>query len=151
MRRHEKEVQDIEAVKDIIRNADVVRLAMSKDNQPYVVPLSFGFDGEALYFHCAKEGKKTAYMNANPNVCFEVDENLGLETHEEKACKWGVHFRSVIGFGTAQELTKHEDKVQALGHIMTQYSGQKWDFPDKAVEATAVWRIQIDSMTGKQG
>jgi nitroimidazol reductase NimA-like FMN-containing flavoprotein (pyridoxamine 5'-phosphate oxidase superfamily) len=30
-------------------------LGLAKDNSPYIVPVSFGYDGDAIYFHTTKK------------------------------------------------------------------------------------------------
>ena len=52
--------------------------------------------------------------------------------------------------GKAEELTTVEDKIAGLTHIMRQYSDKKWDFEDIPLTGLSVWKISIDSMTGKQ-
>lgn len=62
MRKQLREITDKEEIKDLFRNTDVIRLGISDDKQPYVVPVSFGFDWSdeqpTFYFHGAREGKK---------------------------------------------------------------------------------------------
>lgn len=150
MRRNDREVTDIEAIHEIIRKARVGRLAMCKDNVPYLLPLSFGFDGEALYFHCAPEGQKIDFLRANPTVCFEFEGDMELKVHGSSPCAWGFTYQSVIGTGTAEELVEEEDKIAGLNHIMKHFSGREWDYPEKAVKSLAVWKVSIGSLTGKQ-
>lgn len=115
-----------------------------------MVPLSFGYDGDALYFHTASEGKKLDIMIANPSVCFEFEQDVSLNTHDTLPCKWGFSFKSVIGHGEVSEVTSAEYKKTALNHILQTYSNQEWDFQDAAVAATRVWKITIHQLTGKQ-
>ena len=58
---------------DIIRGSNVCRIALAKDNIPYIVPVSFGYDGESIYIHTAKEGKKINIIKNNNNLCFEFE------------------------------------------------------------------------------
>lgn len=53
MRRKEKEISDESGVDAIIANATVCRLGMVNGDKPYIVPLSFGYQDQALYFHGA--------------------------------------------------------------------------------------------------
>jgi nitroimidazol reductase NimA-like FMN-containing flavoprotein (pyridoxamine 5'-phosphate oxidase superfamily) len=43
-----------------------------------------------------------------------------------------------------------DGKQKALHIIMAQYSGQQFEFPESKVNATAVFKVEIESMTGKQ-
>jgi nitroimidazol reductase NimA-like FMN-containing flavoprotein (pyridoxamine 5'-phosphate oxidase superfamily) len=47
MRRTEKEIGRAE-IDAIIRRSQVCRLGLSDQGEPYVVPLCFGYDGQAL-------------------------------------------------------------------------------------------------------
>ncbi len=123
---------------------------MSKNNQPYIVPLSFGYDSIAIYFHSAQEGKKIEYLTANANVCFEFDLNVKIISNPSAPCKWSCSFQSIIGFGTVVELLSNDEKSKGLTCIMNQYSDKKWDFPKPALDKTRVWKLVIKSMTGKQ-
>ena len=59
MRRTDKEITDQDLISRVIQNAQVCRLGLARDNIPYILPVSFGYDGKAIYFHTAKEGRKS--------------------------------------------------------------------------------------------
>ena len=99
MRRKDKQIENKEIIDKVIKESLVCRVALAKDNIPYIVPVSFGYDGKCLYVHTAKEGKKVDYLAANNRVCFEFDINVKTIGHESVACKWTTSYQSVIGFG----------------------------------------------------
>jgi nitroimidazol reductase NimA-like FMN-containing flavoprotein (pyridoxamine 5'-phosphate oxidase superfamily) len=150
MRRNDKEFSSRTEIDAIIRAADVCRLAFARDNEPYLVPLSFGYDGSALYFHTAPKGRKLEFIEANSRVCFEFERNIALIRNDNDACAWSFSFESVIGYGTVNELKRPEAKDYALNQIMRHYSGREWDIPEQRTDTTRVWRIHIESMTGKK-
>jgi nitroimidazol reductase NimA-like FMN-containing flavoprotein (pyridoxamine 5'-phosphate oxidase superfamily) len=151
MRRADKQINSEETISEIIRTAMVCRIALSKDNQPYIVPVSYGYDGDAIYFHTqSKGGLKLEYLAANNQVCFEIEDNVNLIRHDEKPCEWSFTFQSVIGFGKVTELAQDEEKIEGLQHIMRHYSKKDWGFEGIPLAAVAVWKITIDSVTGKQ-
>ena len=43
MRRNEKEIKDLSVIESIIKKAKVMRLALCDGNQPYIIPLNFGY------------------------------------------------------------------------------------------------------------
>jgi len=149
MRRKEKEITDHAELLPIIAKAKICRLAMVDGDTPYIVPLSFGYHDNVLYFHGAKEGKKINLITTNPNVCFEFD-HLIETVAAEKACSWSMTFQSIVGFGKAALMENNEAKKSALAIIMAQYSDKQFDFPDKMVQATAVIKVSIESISGKQ-
>jgi nitroimidazol reductase NimA-like FMN-containing flavoprotein (pyridoxamine 5'-phosphate oxidase superfamily) len=122
---------------------------LSDGEEPYIVPLCFGYDGEALYFHSASDGRKIDILRKNSRVCFEFDIPEGMREAEE-GCRWGIKYRSVIGFGTAEIVNDQEGKKKALEIIMAQYSGREYIFPEEIVTKTAVIKVVIARVTGKQ-
>lgn len=149
MRRFEYEIQDMEEIEEIIRSAKVCRLAMSVADQPYIVPLSFGYEPGFLYFHSAGEGKKLDMLEENRNVCFEFDVDIEILQAEEP-CDWGMNYRSVIGFGKAEILEDLESKRVGFDAIMRQYSEGSYSYPDGEVKGTTIIKVAIQSMTGKK-
>lgn len=151
MRRKEKEITSREQIAEVINACQVCRIGLAKDNKPYIVPVSFGFDGRAIYFHTAKnDGMKIEYIAANNQVCFEFEHSVEIVSHDDRPCNWSFTFQTVIGFGQVEELESDEEKVEGLQHVMAQYSGKKWDFTGVALTSVSVWKITIESMTGKQ-
>ena len=149
MRRKDKEISDASGINAIIEKSTVCRLGMVSGDKPYIVPLSFGYQDNALYFHGALKGQKIDLIKENSNVCIEFDiaaEAIG----RGEACDWSMKFQSVIGFGKAALIEGLEEKRQALGVIMAQYSDKTFEFPEKMVNATAVIKVEIERMTGKQ-
>lgn len=149
MRRKDKEVADRQRIDEIIRGSLVCRVALAKDNAPYLVPLSFGYDGRTIYLHTAGEGTKIEYWLTNPRVCFEFERNVELRRDPDTACKWSFNFESVIGHGTLSEVTDPVAKERAMNEIMRQYSGKTWPFEPGAVAKVRVWQIAITTLTAK--
>lgn len=150
MRRADKEITDPGLISQIISNCQVCRLGLAKDNVPYVLPVSFGYDGTSLYVHTAKTGKKIEFFEANPHVCLEFEHAVSLKPHDSDPCSWSFSFQSVIGYGLIRELTAAGEVISALQLIMKQYSTQEWSFSEESIAALRVWKISIESLSGKQ-
>jgi len=150
MRRKEKEITDRSAMDAVIRGSEVCHLALALNNEPYLVPMSFGYDGQAIYLHSAPEGKKIDHFRGNKRVCFEFERVGKLLRPEGKPCGWTVPFQSVIGQGTIHELVEADQKAYALNQMVVHYGGHLGQ-PDEATLAkTRVWKIVIHSLTGKR-
>ena len=149
MRRKDKQINDVAVINDILSSTRVCRLALCENNQPYVVPLCFGYKDNTLYFHCAGQGKKLDILRKNKNVCFEIDIDCEV-VKADQPCDWGMKYKSVIGFGKAVFIENIEQKCKALDVIMQQYSGGTFEYPANAIENIVVIKIGIESMTGKQ-
>jgi hypothetical protein len=150
VRRKEKQITERKEIDAIIHASPVCRMAMARDNRPYLVPLSFGYDGSTVYIHTAAQGKKIDFIQANPHVCIEFEHQVSVIRDDGLACKWSFKFKSVIGFGTISELIDPEQKQQGLDQIMRHYTDKAWTFNPKAVEKTRVWRIDLESLSGKR-
>jgi nitroimidazol reductase NimA-like FMN-containing flavoprotein (pyridoxamine 5'-phosphate oxidase superfamily) len=150
MRRREKQIESRAEVDAIIAGSDVCRLALAVDNAPYLVPLSFGYDGDAIYLHTARKGKKIDYFEANNRVCFEFERNVRFVQKGGDACDATFSFESVVGYGTIGELTDFDQKSHALSQITCQYTGPQTVFDRNEVAKVRVWKISIDSVEGKR-
>jgi hypothetical protein len=149
MRGKEKAIDNLAAIETIIGKSLVCRLAFSEDDCPYVVPLCFGYQNKTLYFHSSPEGKKLEILKKNSKVCFEFDIDHEV-VPDEKACKWSMRYRSVIGFGKASFVNSREEKKQGLDLIMAHYGGRSFDYPESAIDNTVVIKVQIERLTGKE-
>jgi nitroimidazol reductase NimA-like FMN-containing flavoprotein (pyridoxamine 5'-phosphate oxidase superfamily) len=149
MRRKDKAIVELAEIEEILRKALVCRLGLTDGKRPYIVPLSFGFKNNNLYFHSAPEGKKIEMLRKNSEVCFEFDLDHQLLADEE-ACKWGMKYRSVIGFGKASIVEDTREKREGLNAILEHYSGRTFDYPEAAVNGTLVIKVEIESMAGKK-
>ena len=150
MRRTDKEIGSREEINAIIRGSHVCRIALAMDNMPYIIPVSFGYDGESIYIHTSKEGKKINYFKNNNNICFEFERNVKICKDTKIACKWTFSYESVIGFGKIHELESLEQREVGLNRIMAHYSGKKWVFGEGPLKKIRVWKIEITSITGKR-
>jgi len=82
-------------------------------------------------------------------VCVEFDLFEGMVEADE-GCRWSVRYRSVLGFGTAHPVEDPAEKQRALVLLLAQYSPHAYTFPVEAVRRTAVYRVDLARVTGKQ-
>jgi len=154
MRRKDREITDRSEIDALLGRSTVCRIGFAVDNEPYVVPLSHGYDPEAaaLFFHTARKGKKIDCIEENPRVCFEVEGLVEVKEGDERACSWGVRFESVIGYGTIFEITDPAEKARACLLLTEQQAGRsmEWTMDEKAAAGTRVWRLDVESVTGKR-
>lgn len=139
---------DSDVIESIIRQATVCRIAMSDGGQPYVVPVSFGYEDGTLYFHSSIKGRKVDILRQNNAVCVEFDVDREI-TKAESVCNWGVKYRSVIGFGRAVFIEGVEEKQRALDIIVAHYGGDPHDYPQATLNKTTVVQIEIQDVTAK--
>jgi hypothetical protein len=105
---------------EILRKADVGRIALCCDTTPYIVPLNFVYHEKKIAFHCAWKGKKIDMITQNPNCCFEIDDFKG-EAMYHYGSKCHLDYDSVIVFGKAHIENNENEKVGLLQLFAEKY------------------------------
>jgi nitroimidazol reductase NimA-like FMN-containing flavoprotein (pyridoxamine 5'-phosphate oxidase superfamily) len=151
VRRRDKEITDVEVLKKILKTAKYVTLALSKDNNPYLVSLSYGYDEKenCIYFHCASIGKKLDYLRANNIVWGQAILDFGYVDGRCNHLYASVHFQGKVTF-----IEKPEEKLLALKCIMKHLDQNPErliaKIDEKMLKETTVGRIDLDYMSGKK-
>ena len=149
MRRKDRQIHELEKIEAIIGQARVCRLALHDLPAPYVVPMSFGYQDQVLYFHAAGAGRKLELLRQNPQVGFEISIDLGDVDGGEQGCEWSVNYRSVNGYGRVSFIDGLEEKRAAFNRIMAQYAQGPFSYPQGSLERTLVFQLAITSISGK--
>ncbi|HYG57270.1 MAG TPA: pyridoxamine 5'-phosphate oxidase family protein [Symbiobacteriaceae bacterium] len=121
---------------------------------PYVVPKMFVVVDGKIYFHSSQSrGHTRSSVEANPRVCFEVDEpGPVFPSGEDSLCNTSNGFESVITFGTCRLVEDEEHKAKVLYALMAKYADPAWERPDSfpMLAVTAVFEITVERITGKR-
>jgi nitroimidazol reductase NimA-like FMN-containing flavoprotein (pyridoxamine 5'-phosphate oxidase superfamily) len=130
-------ILSLDEVEELLRGALVGRIACcdhgeSGDARPYVVPLAYGYDGDAIYAHSGL-GRKIRMMRAQPLVTFEVD------AVEASDC-----WRSVIAEAIYEELTEPSVRAKAIA-IIYPAPGAVPELDD----TTIVYRLRLTAKSGR--
>lgn len=152
LRRADKAITDPAELDRIIDDAPVLRLGVVDHGAPYVVPVNFAREGRHLWFHGADTGRKLDCLRADPGVCVEIDRFIAIaEGSDSDPCTgWTTRYESVIAFGTAEIVSRVEDKIHGLRLIMRKFSGRDdWEFAEAEVDKISVVRVELSSITGK--
>ena len=152
MTKRERQITDEGQIMRILETAKVLHLGLAVDNEPYVVPMNYGFvkeDGKlVLYLHSAVQGKKLDMIRCNPRVFFEMDcDRMPFEG--DKPCQYGLVYSSVMGRGTARIVEDVEEKKKAMSLLMKAQTDKDFSFEDKLVSIVAVIRIDVEEYTAK--
>ncbi len=149
MRKKEREITDPAEIERIIKQARLCRLGLVDGNEPYVVPVCFGYEHNVFYFHCAPEGRKIDIIKKNNRVCVEIDADVEIAA-AEKPCGWSIQYRSVIGVGRAYILEDEEDKIRGLAVLMRQFGEKEPDMEFEKADRTAMVKIDMEHIAGKK-
>ena len=142
------ELNDLQ-IKNILSSQVIGRIACAEGNKPYLVPITYVFDGDCLYFQ-SNEGSKLNILRKNPNVCFEVDVMSDMR-----------NWQSVVITGKFEELKNESakkarqiflDRVFPLSTSSTIHSHEhnvKSKIDDSTRVKYVMFKIKIKKMTGR--
>ena len=152
MTKRERQITDPDQITNILDTARVLHLGLAVNNEPYVVPMNYGWCMEegrlVVYLHSALRGKKLDMIRANPNVFFSLECDL-MPFEGQVACQYGLAYSSVMGRGTARIVEDVEEKKKAMAILMKTQTGKDFTFEDRLVSIVAVIRIDVSEYTAK--
>ena len=132
-------VSDVERV---LRENIIGRIGVHAFGRTYVVPITYIYDGDAIYAHSG-EGMKMHMMRENPHVCFEVDRMDGV-----------ANWESVIAHGTFEEL--HGERAQHALAMLIHDLEPRLDgppggsaHPRGGTNPAVTYRIRLEEKTGR--
>lgn len=116
MRRSALQADEQTAKKILSDGCFGVLSTVGEDGFPYGVPINYAYDGDKIYFHCAKNsGHKQENLSFCNKVCLTVvTESIILPE------KFDTKYKSVVVFGTAEKT--EERKEYALRLISEKYA-----------------------------
>ena len=152
IRRKEKAIHNQDIINTILHKAKYVTLALSKNNQPYLVTLSHGFDSQenVIYFHCAADGKKMEYIKANNRTWGQA---LLDFKYIQGACD---HKYATVQFSGDIEIIKDfQQKKKALQFMIHQLKKNqsqvmKKQLTEQAIKNVTIGKITISNLSGKK-
>ena len=152
MTKRERQVTDPQQIREILDTAQVVHLGLCVNNEPYVVPMNYGYTMEegklTLYLHSAVRGKKLDMIRSNPKVFFEMDcDRKPFEGN--LPCQYGLSYSSLMGRGTASIVEDVEEKKKAMSILMKTQTDKDFSFEDRLVSIVTVIRIDAAEYTAK--
>jgi len=138
-----------EQVEWTLHSEAVGRIGCYAEGRVYIVPITYAYDGKAIYAH-SYEGCKLHMMRENPKVCFEVE-------HIDNLMNW----RSVIVNGTFEELTG-EDAASGMESLMERFMPYMSNLSEAVLpqhssttsvprgsHQAVVFRINVDEKSGR--
>lgn len=134
------------AVNELLKRVNYGHLGCAEHNQPYVVPIHFGYDGETVYIFTTP-GKKSEIIDANPNVCLQVEEILNKDD-----------WQSVMVVGQAKMVTDDAEREKAMQLILavnptlTPALSIRWmdSWVQEIRDIETIYRIRPTNITGRR-
>lgn len=150
--RREKLVTNMDEVFHILDESKVIHLGLVDGDEPYVVPMNYGYtyENEKLYIwlHGATTGRKLDVIRKNPKVFFEMECDL-IPFDGDVACRYGISYSSLMGKGIAKIVEDSEEKQQALTYLMKTQVNKDFEFNEKLASVVGIIKIEVSEFTAK--
>lgn len=149
MRRQDRELTTEDA-QQILAGGTYGVLAINGGAEPaYAVPLSYVYQNDAIYLHCAQEGRKLELIRQNGQASFCV-----VAEAEPLKDAFSMKYKSAIAFGTVSEISG-EEKLPVLEAFIEKYAtdeeylmkGKK--YAAQAQDKTTVLKLDIRQLSAK--
>jgi nitroimidazol reductase NimA-like FMN-containing flavoprotein (pyridoxamine 5'-phosphate oxidase superfamily) len=152
VREPQRAVYDRGAVNQILDEALFCHVGFVADGQPFVIPMSFGRDGDMLYIHGSAASRMVRNLDQGAPVCITVTLVDGLVL-ARSVFNHSMNYRSVVILGTATLVDDPAEKLSALRAISEHILPHRWDDSrqpkEKELKATSVLRLPISEFSAK--
>ncbi len=152
VREAQRAVYDRGAVNKILDEAFLCHVGFVVDGQPYVIPTSYGRDGDVLYIHGSAASRMLRNLEQGIPACITVTLLDGLVI-ARSVFNHSMNYRSVVILGTATLVDDPEEKIKALRALTEHIFPHRWDDSrqpnEKELKATSVLRIPIEEFSAK--
>jgi hypothetical protein len=152
VRESDRGVYDRDTVNRILDEGFLCHVGFVVDGQPYVIPTSYGRDGDVLYIHGSAASRMLRNLDRAIPVCVTVTLLDGLVL-ARSVFNHSMNYRSVVILGTATLISNPEEKLAALLALSQHILPGRWDDSrqpnEKELKATSVLRIPIEEFSAK--
>ena len=122
-----------------------------------MVPLDFGYESDgqelgAVYFHCARAGRKLDLLKAHPRMSLLVVASghaLVNEGDGSLACTLNTDYRSVMALGEARIIEDEAEKLTAMRVVLRQHGCEHLPVDPDNLGKTALVRVDLKQAVGK--
>ena len=131
-------------VREVLARIGYGHLACCEGDEPYIVPIHYGFNGEDVFIYTT-EGKKAEIISKNPKICLQAEE---VENNED--------WTSVMIFGEAVQLADEDERQAALDLILkgnprlTPAISIRWMDSWVRENIEVIYRIKVRSLSGRR-
>ena len=152
MTRRERQIFDIDKILEILDKSKVVHIGLVDGDEPYVVPMNYGYtygnEKLTIWLHGGTTGRKYDLIRKNPKVFFEMECDL-IPFEGDVACKYGLSYSSLMGKGIATIIEDSEEKQKALSLLMKTQVNKDFQFNEKLASVVRIIKIEVSEFTAK--
>jgi uncharacterized protein len=136
-------------INNLLSSQTLGRLACTDGLKPYIVPVTYTYDGKYIYGQ-TNIGSKLKILRKNPNVCFEIERMIDM-----------ANWQSVIVYGKFEELQGVEAEAareKLLNNMFSLLTSSTVHAHEHEVTTTLddsnrlkyiMYRVKISKVTGR--
>ena len=152
VREPQRAVYDRTAAYEILDEGFICHVGFASDDQPYVIPTSYGRSGDVLYIHGSSASRMLRHATSGAPVCVTVTLLDGLVL-ARSIFNHSMNYRSIVILGTAQEISNREEKLAALRAMSDHILPGRWNEvrppSEQELKATTILRLPIEEFSAK--
>lgn len=149
MRRKQQQLPQNVCTEILHQGTSGVLALAGDDGYPYAVPLSYVYDGEKLFFHCATQGHKLDAIRRCDKASFCV-----IAQDDVVPEQFTTYYRSVIAFGRVRMLQDKQEILDSIQKLAIKYTpnneaGRRKEI-DQNLNRLCMLEMTIEHLTGKE-
>ena len=148
----ERGSQDLQQACDIIDEARICHVGFTLDEQPYVVPMSLGRDGEQILLHGSVVSRLMKKLADGLPCCITITHLDGLVL-ARSAFNSSMNYRSLMVFGTARLISDDEEKKRGFDilveHLLPGRLADLRESTRKELNATTLLALPLETFSIK--
>ena len=152
VREADRAVYDRETVYRILDGGFLCHIGFVVDDQPFVIPTSYGRKDASLYIHGSAASRMLRQMKDGVPVCITVTLLEGLVL-ARSIFNHSMNYRSVVVLGKATLVDDPEEKLEALRILSEHILPGRWADSrqpnERELKATSVLRVPIEEFSAK--
>ncbi|HLB89017.1 MAG TPA: pyridoxamine 5'-phosphate oxidase family protein [Terriglobales bacterium] len=152
VREADRAVYDRAAAYQILDEGFICHVGFAVDNQPFVIPTSYGRTGDNLYIHGSAASRMLRRIDEGVPVCVTVTLLDGLVL-ARSIFNHSMNYRSVVVLGAAVAVEDPAEKLAALRALSEHILPGRWDEArqpnERELKATLVMRLPITEFSAK--
>lgn len=117
---------ELQTIYDILDEGLVCQVGFSIDNQPFVIPTTYGRINDKLYIHGSPASRMLRTLLGGIQVCVTVTLLDGLVL-ARSAFHHSMNYRSVVIFGIAEVVSDLDEKQEALQAFTEHIIPGRWE------------------------
>ena len=152
VREPQRAVYDRETVNQVLDEAFLCHVGFVVDGQPYVIPTSYGRDGNVLYMHGSAASRMLRNLDQGIPVCITVTLLDGLVL-ARSVFNHSMNYRSVVAIGKATLMEEPAEKLEALRAFTEKLIPGRWNDArqpnEKELKATSILKLPLTEVSAK--